>query len=157
MRHAFLRPTFFVLAALYLAATVFGGIGLGWMAVHPGTRPLTALDERKAEATAHAENAELQDVQIVSPDGIPLRAWFVQPTQANGSVVMLLHGVSDNRLGMRGYGDWLVSNHYSVLLPDARAHGLSGGGTRNGRIRRHPSMGKLDRAECSPALCVQLG
>jgi pimeloyl-ACP methyl ester carboxylesterase len=28
---------------------------------------------------------------------------------------------------MYGYGDWLVKNHYSVLLPDARAHGLSGG------------------------------
>jgi hypothetical protein len=28
---------------------------------------------------------------------------------------------------MFGYGRWLVANHYSVLLPDARAHGLSGG------------------------------
>ncbi len=28
---------------------------------------------------------------------------------------------------MYGYGKWLLENHYSVLLPDARAHGSSGG------------------------------
>jgi uncharacterized protein len=127
LRHTFLRRTFVVLAALYLAGTVFGGIGLARMAVHPGRRPLTELDEQRAQATAHAENAELKNVRIPTLDGITLRAWFVQPAQPHGSVVILLHGVSDNRLGMGGYGDWLVKNHYSVLLPDARAHGLSGG------------------------------
>ena len=127
MRHTFLRRTFVVLAALYLAGTVFGGIGLARMAVHPGRRPLTELDEQRAQATAHAENAELKNVQIQTSDGISLRAWFVQPAQPNSSVVIVLHGVSDNRLGMSGYGNWLVKNHYSVLLPDARAHGLSGG------------------------------
>jgi pimeloyl-ACP methyl ester carboxylesterase len=30
-------------------------------------------------------------------------------------------------MGMYGYGRWLLEHHYSVLLPDARAHGLSGG------------------------------
>jgi fermentation-respiration switch protein FrsA (DUF1100 family) len=38
-----------------------------------------------------------------------------------------LHGVGDNRLGVSGYGSWLVRNHYTALLPDARAHGYSGG------------------------------
>ena len=28
---------------------------------------------------------------------------------------------------MYGYGTWLVENHYSVLIPDARGHGDSGG------------------------------
>jgi hypothetical protein len=56
-----------------------------------------------------------------------LRAWFLRPLEWNRQVVILLHGVSDNRLGMYGYGQWLVENHYSVVLPDARAHGISGG------------------------------
>jgi uncharacterized protein len=30
-------------------------------------------------------------------------------------------------MGMYGYGRWLVENHYTVLIPDARAHGSSGG------------------------------
>ena len=127
MRYRVLRRTSFVLAALYLAGTLFGGIGLGWMALHPGHRPLTAKDEYRAEAAAQDESAVLSSVQIVTPDGIILRAWLIRPAQTNGSDVILLHGVSDNRLGMYGYGDWLAKNHYNVLLPDARAHGLSGG------------------------------
>jgi hypothetical protein len=59
---------------LYLAGTLFGGIALGWMALHPGHRPLNAADEHRAESTAHDENATLRDVQIVTSDGIILRA-----------------------------------------------------------------------------------
>jgi pimeloyl-ACP methyl ester carboxylesterase len=39
----------------------------------------------------------------------------------------LLHGLGDNRLGMRGYAELLLAHEYTVLLPDARAHGVSGG------------------------------
>lgn len=125
--HHFLRRTFVALATLYLLGTVFGGIGLGWMALHPGRRPLTTEEQRQVESADREENAELSNVQITTPDRTILRAWFIRPAQANGSAVILLHGVGDNRLGVYGYGDWLVKNHYSVLLPDARAHGLSGG------------------------------
>jgi uncharacterized protein len=68
----------------------------------------------------------------VTQDGVSLRAWFMRPREANGNTVILLHGVSDNRLGMYGYGRWLLQNHYSVLLPDARHHGNSGGLTTYG-------------------------
>jgi pimeloyl-ACP methyl ester carboxylesterase len=107
--------------------TVLGGISLGWIALHPGRRSLTTEDQRNAEAAAQDENAELSNVQITASDDTPLRAWYIRPAEPNGSAVILLHGVGDNRLGVYGYGDWLVKNHYSVLLPDARAHGLSGG------------------------------
>jgi alpha-beta hydrolase superfamily lysophospholipase len=69
----------------------------------------------------------LRDVSILASDRITLRAWYIRPADANGNAVILLHGVGDNRLGVYGYGDWLVRNHYSVLLPDSRAHGASGG------------------------------
>jgi len=117
-----------VLAILYVAGTLFGGMGLGWVATHPGRRPITADEERQVGLYARANNAEFRDVGVIAADRAEMRGWFLRPAESNGSVVILLHGVSDNRLGMYGYGQWLLANHYSVLLPDARAHGLSGGG-----------------------------
>jgi uncharacterized protein len=112
-----------VLALLYL----LGGIGLGWIALHPPNHPITPAEERIVKASAQKESIEFQDVHLAAPDGTILRAWFMRPRDPNGNAVILLHGVSDNRLGMYGYGRWLVENHYSVLLPDARAHSLSAG------------------------------
>ena len=51
----------------------------------------------------------------------------MRPREANRNAVILLHGVSDNRMGVYGYGRWLVENQYSVLIPDARHHGNSTG------------------------------
>src|SRR5579871_858387 len=120
------------LAILYLLGTVFGGISLGWIALHPGSRPISQSEERSAEATAQRDSVEFRDVDLVAQDGAVLRAWYMRPQEANGNAVILLHGVSDNRLGMYGYGKWLLDNHYSVLLPDARHHGNSGGLTTYG-------------------------
>jgi pimeloyl-ACP methyl ester carboxylesterase len=39
----------------------------------------------------------------------------------------LLHGITDNREGVAGYGHLLLEHGYAVLLPDARNHGESGG------------------------------
>jgi uncharacterized protein len=117
---------------LYLTGTVLGGIGLGWIAVHPPIRPVTARDEIDAQAAAYTALAGFGDVSITTPDGTILRAWLLSPQSANGDAVILLHGVSDNRLGMYGYGEWLSKNHYAVLLPDARGHGLSGGSASYG-------------------------
>lgn len=111
---------------LYLVGSLAGGIGLSWMALHPGRR-LIASTEKDGVVAASGEGARLNDVSTVSDDGAVLRAWEIRPTAPNGNAVLLLHGVGDNRLGVSGYGAWLVRNHYSVVMPDARAHGYSGG------------------------------
>jgi pimeloyl-ACP methyl ester carboxylesterase len=116
-----------VLVVLYLLGTVLGGIGLGSIALHPPSHPITASEERNARAAAQRDSASFQDMELKASDDAVLRAWFMRPHDANGNVVILLHGVSDNRLGMYGYGKWLLANRYSVLLPDARAHSLSTG------------------------------
>ena len=126
-RRSSLRVLVCGLAFLYIAGTVFGGIGLGWIALHPYRRSVTQSEERNARATAQADQIEFRDVELTTPDGTVLRAWFMRPPEANGDAVILLHGVSDNRMGTYGYGKWLVQNHYMVLLPDSRAHGSSGG------------------------------
>lgn len=77
------------------------------------------------EAAATSEG--FSDATLSTPDGSTLKAWFLSPRSPNGDAVILLHGVSDNRLGMYGYGKWLLSKGYAVLLPDARGHSLSSG------------------------------
>lgn len=123
----FVRLLLYGLAFLYLAGAIFGGIGLGWIALHPVRHPVSSIEERNARAIAQAGKVEFRDVEITASDGAVLRGWFMNPAEANGDAVILLHGVSDNRMGMYGYGKWLVQHHYMVLLPDARAHGDSGG------------------------------
>lgn len=126
-RNKLLRRIGLILAIFYAAGTVFGGMWLGEIATHPGRRPLTPADEMQIELYAVENKIDFRHADITAHDGAVLRGWFFRPAQPNGSTVILLHGVSDNRLGMFGYGRWLLANHYSVLLPDARAHGLSGG------------------------------
>jgi pimeloyl-ACP methyl ester carboxylesterase len=72
-------------------------------------------------------DAEQSDVSIASADGAVLRAWAIRPHRPNGDAVLLLHGLGDNRIGMTGYAELLLGHGFTVLLPDARAHGLSGG------------------------------
>jgi len=116
------------LAVLYITGTVFGGIALGWIAMHPPSHPVTPIEEHNAQAAAREGGVDFRDVGLTAPDGAVLRAWFMRPPEANGDAVILLHGVSDNRMGMYGYGKWLVQYHYTVLIPDARAQGNSSGG-----------------------------
>ncbi|MGA9040380.1 MAG: alpha/beta fold hydrolase [Terriglobales bacterium] len=122
-----LRRLLLISISLYIAGTIFGGIGLGWIALHPPRRPVARSEAANVEAVAKAASQQFADVSITTPDGTILRAWFIRPQHPNGDAVVLLHGVSDNRLGMYGYGKWLLENNYAVLLPDARAHGLSDG------------------------------
>lgn len=109
-----------------------GGIGLGWNALHPASPPIHAYEERNARAAAEAQSVEFRDVQITAPDGVVVKAWYLRPQNANGDAVILLHGVTDNRMGVYRYATWLVEHHYAVLLADNRHHGASGGLTTYG-------------------------
>lgn len=60
-------------------------------------------------------------------DGVRLDGWFVRPGAPNGNCVIVLHGVGDSRQGSAGYAALFLDQGYSVLLPDSRGHGSSGG------------------------------
>jgi hypothetical protein len=96
-------------------------------ALHPGRNPLTAANRERAVELAAENHTELADVSITAADGATLRAWSIVPAARNGDTVILLHGQADNRAGMLGPAQLLLRHGYSVLLPDARAHGESGG------------------------------
>ncbi len=110
----------------YLIGCLLAGILLTEGALSPVRRPVNHRAEA-ATVVAKEFGATLQDAEITAADGIALRAWFAQPANANGAAVILLHGVADNREGMSGYALFFLRHGYSVLLPDARAHGASGG------------------------------
>jgi uncharacterized protein len=118
---------FLLFVTLYLSFSAVAGIFLADGTLHPARRSLTQADESTMRAIAHDLNSDLDDASITTPDAITLRAWTVHPHHTNGDAVILLHGQADNRLGMTGYAQLLLANGFTVLLPDARAHGASGG------------------------------
>jgi uncharacterized protein len=121
----FLRRVLPRILGYYAIACLIFAVALGEMAFHPLRVPIEW--RQQAETTAHRFNGKLQDVAIEARNGIKLRGWFVRPTPYNGSAVILLHGVGDNRQGMSSYAELFLANGYAVLLPDSRAQGESGG------------------------------
>ena len=110
----------------YFALAVLGGIFLAEGSLH--LRHLPLRHRQEAADVAHERyHAELQDVSIQAADGVSLKAWYIHPQDFNGSAVVVLHGITDNREGMAGFGKLFLDQGYSVLLPDARGHGESGG------------------------------
>jgi hypothetical protein len=79
------------------------------------------------ETEAHKRSEQITDVQISAADGAALKGWLVTPQDPNGRAVILFHGVTDTRAGVAGYAQLFLDHQYTVLLPDARAHGESGG------------------------------
>jgi uncharacterized protein len=66
-------------------------------------------------------------VTILAHDGAVLSASWLQSSRTNGDCVVVLHGIGDSRLGVARFAPMLLNQGYSVLLPDSRAHGQSGG------------------------------
>lgn len=116
-----------VLVAVWLIACSAIGILAAELALHPGRRVLGSQAEERAQVVAARNQAELANVSVTAQDGAVLHAWSIRPVHGNGDVVILLHGHTDNRAGMLGNADLLLRHGYAVLLPDARAHGASGG------------------------------
>ncbi len=116
-----------VALVLYLAFCTVAGVYLADGALHPPRRPLTEEEAAGFRQSLASRNAQLQDVSIRTPDEVTLNAWIVRPAHSNGNAALLLHGLGDNRLGMTGYAQILTARGFTVLLPDARAHGTSGG------------------------------
>ncbi len=111
----------------FLAFSWLGGVFVAEGTLHPGRRPLLPSDSMQATILARNHGAELIDAVVAARDGTTLRGWSIRPRNGNGETVILLHGLSDNRMGMIGYADLLLRQGFAVLMPDARAHGASGG------------------------------
>ena len=121
------KLTFICVTLSVFVLAIVGGIFLAEGALHPGRRPLLAVDQRQATEMANSNTSDLTDVSIPAIDGVVLRAWNLQPRKIFANAVILSHGLSDNRAGMIAYAQFFLRHGYDVLMPDARAHGISGG------------------------------
>jgi dipeptidyl aminopeptidase/acylaminoacyl peptidase len=110
-----------------IALHTLAAIILCEIAIRLPRKPLTEKMRVRAESGALQLDAKLVGVQITSFDGARLSAWFFLPQRRSNSMVILLHGHGDNRAGMLGFVPMLLRHKYAVLVPDARAHGESGG------------------------------
>src|SRR6476660_3859743 len=113
-------------AILYLILSVIAGAIITDASLKLPRLPLRH-QQAFAATVGRKFHAKLESVSVVAADGALLKGWYVHPASYNGNAVMLLHGITDNREGVSGYGELLLEHGYAVLLPDARRHGESGG------------------------------
>jgi dipeptidyl aminopeptidase/acylaminoacyl peptidase len=105
-------------AAIGLALCAIAGVVLCEATIRVAKKPLPA---------APSVNANWRAVQITARDSAVLRAWLFAPAEPNGDFVLVLHGIADSRASQMGLASLLLENHYTVLTPDSRGHGESGG------------------------------
>lgn len=116
-----------------IAAVVFCLLAFGAMTVlltENGLRvppnPVPPSRAQAARTLAGKYAAAFSTVHLDAKDGATLEAWDLRRSPG-APTVLLLHGHADNRGSMLGYTEMLLAHGYSVLLPDARGHGNSGG------------------------------
>jgi hypothetical protein len=80
-----------------------------------------------ADSIARGSAAVWETARVSADDGVVLDGWLFTPRDPNGSGVILLHGVGDTRVGMMTHAEYLLRAGFTVLAPDARGHGASGG------------------------------
>jgi len=121
-----LRRVLAWMVVVYAVGCVVAGIALANMSVH--LHRLHMGDSSAYRASVREQfHAAVEDVAIDAGDGAVLRAWYIAPPHANGKSVIILHGVTANRVGSSGFAAIFLEQGYAVLLPDSRDHGESGG------------------------------
>ena len=116
-----------IYGGIWLALCAVIGILAAEGALHPARLSLEPDHGAAAQSFAARNHATLADVAIPAGDGAVLRAWTLRPSPGNGDAVIVLHGQAANREVMLGTAGLLLRHWYSILLPDARDHGASGG------------------------------
>jgi dipeptidyl aminopeptidase/acylaminoacyl peptidase len=86
-------------------------------------------------------------VAIRAHYGVSLRGWYYTPDQPNNKAIILFHGVGSNRQDMVALGNLFLKQGYSVLEPDLRGHGESGGIATYGVLEAGDTSAWLDWLE----------
>ncbi|THF84148.1 alpha/beta hydrolase [Cohnella fermenti] len=68
-----------------------------------------------------------EEADIVSDDGLPLKAHYLSPERESRDAVILAHGYSGKGEDMAVFARYYREHGFHVLMPDNRGHGRSGG------------------------------
>lgn len=113
------------LAIVSFLGLALGAIVIAHNALHVPWHVIPQPDA--ANALARHTPSRWSEVTVKARDGAILSAWLFTPPHPNGAGVIALHGVADTRLGMLAHAEYLLRNGFTVLVPDCRGHGRSGG------------------------------
>jgi len=146
------------LLSLYCVVSIAGGITLAELSLRLHKLPLGDTAPYRATFLAR-HGTPVQDVSIQAADGAILKAWWLQPSSPNGRSVIILHGVTANRIGSTGFAEMFLTQGYSVLVPDSREHGESGGNLATyGILERYDTKQWIDwMRQRAPACTYLLG
>jgi hypothetical protein len=113
-------------AWLGLALPALAWVGVGASLCEGALRvrtwePVARSLRREQAGTLHGRGVEIR-----AADGAPLRGSFFE-VPGGKSCVIVLHGIADSRTAGIGFAPMFLDAGYSVLAPDLRAHGASGG------------------------------
>jgi dipeptidyl aminopeptidase/acylaminoacyl peptidase len=89
--------------------------------LHPPRVAITPADRVRAQA----ELPGVEQVTLVTRDGLHLSGWFRAGTRRDA--VILVHGLGNNRASLAGVAGLLASSGHGVLLYDSRGSGESEG------------------------------
>jgi fermentation-respiration switch protein FrsA (DUF1100 family) len=115
----------FLIIAILAVCGMAGSVVVANGALHVYVKPLP--DDALAQSVANSTRAGWQAAEVTATDGVVLRGWLFTPRTANGSAVILLHGVGDTRRGVLNHANYLLNAGFTVLAPDSRGHGASEG------------------------------
>lgn len=130
-------------AALCVRGGVLVSVGLPWvmaacMVYRVKVSPVI-VPETLGKLYAGAE-----EVRFTAMDGLSVSAWYLPPTDAERSVVVLAHGLGSNKGNQLVLTRRLREAGWGVLAIDLRAHGMSGGQlTTFGVTERYDVLGAV--------------
>jgi uncharacterized protein len=119
------RRLLFLIAIGVTLGAAIAPIVLTESALHISGRSQPDSDDARAVAVGSASTWE--PAHVVAADGVALEGWLFTPHEPNGSGVILLHGVGADRSQMAQHARFLLRAGFTVLTPDFRGHGSSGG------------------------------
>jgi hypothetical protein len=129
-----------VLGAVSVAVMFVAAAGAVEMAMRPGRVSVAPV----CPCLVHSK---CDSVVVTVRDGTALRAWYYTPDQPNNKAIILFHGVGSSREDMVALGALFLKQGYSVLEPDLRGHGDSGGVVTYGVLEAGDTSAWLDWLE----------
>jgi hypothetical protein len=145
-RFAHLKYPVIAGAAVLVGALVFIIIIVGAIFCAAALHPSKIVPRSVAPAPPDTET-----VEIAARDNAKLSAWWLRPVKQNGNCVIVLYGIGDSRVGSVRFSPMFLEKGYTVLVPDSRAHGASGGEfVTYGLLERHDVISWAHRSLSRP-------